>query len=128
MSAYDLMSNCPDAKHPDCNIAHARLAQEATMIRSLIRNLKLQGWAPAYVFDGAEQVPVRNETTALDVVFSVDDSTITFRKGAERQGVKIVLGNGEDCIVDWDYKAGDTNGFDAAMDAITEKLWAMPTR
>jgi hypothetical protein len=122
MSAYDL-TPCTSPKHPACNIAHARLAQEATMIRALIRNLKLQGWTPAYVFDGAEHVKVRNETTALDVVFSVDDSTITFQKGAERQGVKIILGNGEDCIVDWDYQSGDSNGFDTAMEAITAKLW-----
>ena len=126
MSKYDL-TPCTHVKHVsnrDCYFAHERLTTEAAMIRGLIRGLGKVGYKPVCVFDGEEYVNGTTETATMDTVFSVDESTITFKgRDGEVYGVLIVLGNGVDCIPDWNVSRDDTNGWNAAIERVTDELY-----
>ena len=127
MSRYDLLPCTSERNgrvHPDCGIAHKRLALEEKMIRGLIHGLKRAGWTPVSVLtDRFERVENLNAT--LDAVFSVDCPVIRFlhtATGQQRCSVSIVLGNGIDCIVDWTVPHDDLYGWDATMVRITDQL------
>jgi hypothetical protein len=89
---------------------------EYNIVLHLIREAKKLGWMPIYVYDGGEQVRVHSEKQTLDTVFSVDESTITFRKGEARIGVLIVLGNEYDVIADYN----PNEEFDLIMRAVED--------
>ena len=84
---------------------------ERKVVRHLIRTMKAAGWPVAYVDYGDpddDTVSCKTENEAMDTVFSVDESTIAFRKPAFAKTpamtcfVQIVLGNdGWDCIADY---------------------------
>lgn len=128
MSAYDLLP-CDRPNHPDCNIAHERLKLEAKVIRGLIRGLKEEGWRPSAVDDGGEIIQVRNETQAMDAVFAVDESWLTFEHpsgthhDARRHSVQIVLGNGVDCIPAYGMSRTEEDGWNALMERLTDELY-----
>jgi hypothetical protein len=82
-----------------------RISIEHKVVRKLIRIAHRAGWRISGVMDGEELVNVHSEKEIMDVVFSVDESSIRFRKGigdhTSRGSVYIVLGNdGWDCIAD----------------------------
>lgn len=76
---------------------------------------------------------------AMEWVFNLDEASLRFRhRSIDREadektrdgprgwtdaehGVLVVLGNGEDCIADWNYTEGDPDGFDKAMDAFIDE-------
>lgn len=107
-----------------------RLEIERKVIRHLIRTMKKHGWIISYINDGGEEdenIVSPNESEALDAVFSVDESTIAFRKQVGKKGVtcfvQIILGNdGWDCISDYTF----TDEFEKIMreevDPYAEKL------
>jgi hypothetical protein len=123
MSKYDLTDNCPRGeRHPEtCNIAHDRLNLEAKIVRSLIRDLKAEGWIATSVYTDMHE-DVRTETQTMDCVFSVDESTITFSKDGKRRGVLVVLGNGCDVIADYNVSRDESDGWNALMEATTDAL------
>lgn len=91
---------------------------ERKVVRRLIRTMKAHGWPVFYVDDGGDTVACQTEKEAMDTVFSVDESTIAFRKPAYAKTpamtcfVSIILGNdGWDCISDYSY----TDEFEAIM-------------
>jgi hypothetical protein len=95
-----------------------RMERERQIVRKCIRLLVAGGWFPTFVFDGEEYVKVTGETAAMSAVTAVDESTITFSKmGRRNHGVKIILGNGNDVISD--YNCGDEE-FNSLMDAVNE--------
>lgn len=90
-----------------------RMEIERKVVRHLIRTMKAAGWLITRINDGGdddEDTLDPNETQAMDTVFSVDESTIYFRKQLEPKYGKthyayIVLGNnGYDCIADHSIK------------------------
>lgn len=117
---------CPSVKHPsECQIAHERLALETRIIRYALRALRVGGYIPVQVNTGEYVENVTNESTTLEEVFSVDESTIILRAPANAtrehgynplyRRIMVVLGNGIDCILD--YSAGDPI-LDKIMDAV----------
>lgn len=131
MSKYDLLP-CADERHvsnKECQYAHARLAIEEKMVRGLIRGLKKAGYTPDCVYDGGEYVHGKTETATMDTVFSVDKSTITFegegstQHDSRRFGVLIVLGNGVDCIPDYNVSRNNVDGWNATIERITDELY-----
>ncbi len=126
MSKYD-HTPCDHKRHvsdSNCYYAHKRLATESAMIRGLIRGLKKEGWLPTLVNDqGDELIKVKNETEAMDAVFAVDVSALGFSKGEAHHSFMIVLGNGVDCISDWNYSRDDADGFNALAERITDELY-----
>jgi hypothetical protein len=128
----------------------ARIELEKKVVRGLIRHMKGAGWLPFRVNDGEEMVYVEaSESAAMSAVFSVDEASLRFVPaiffrvrpdiGADAKvirewrskcidaehGVLIVLGNdGYDAISDWNYSEGDADGFNAAMDAYSDKISA----
>lgn len=102
-------------ENPDEN--ERRIATERKIVRRLIREAINAGWHPVYVYDGEQQVRVKSEKAALDVVFSVDESTITFQNAeGKRAGALIVLGNYYDVFVDYN----PTPGFNEAMERVED--------
>ncbi len=102
-------------ENPDEN--ERRIATERKIVRRLIREAINAGWRPVYVYDGEQQVRVESEKAALDVVFSVDESTITFQNAeGKRAGALIVLGNYYDVFVDYN----PTPGFNEAMERVQD--------
>jgi len=89
-----------------------RIETERKVVRHLIRTMKVEGWIVYCIFDGEERVkPLAvTEETVMDTVFSVEESSITFKKSGFDKGcvAQIVLGNdGYDCIADHSYPSED---------------------
>lgn len=112
--------------------AEKRQEIERKIVRKLIRSMKAAGWVIARINDGGEpdeDTIKPNETEAMDCVFSVDESTIYFKKKAGTgdgvtHTVCIVLGNdGYDCIADHSCSnhALAYDDFETVMDAV--QLW-----
>ncbi len=107
---------------------HARGLLERRIVWNLIHHLKARGWEPRAVNDGDDLHLTNGDAIkTMEAVFAVDDSAIGFCLIAEHAtqfrntkvsyDVQITLGNGEDCITDYNYREGDPDGFSAAMDA-----------
>lgn len=101
-----------------------RIDTEMRIVRHLVRELKKAGYIASCVWDGGERVKTPTEAKVLKHAFSVDDSTIHFKGGADENakrehGVQIIGGNGWECIADW--HCGDPV-FAAAVQAVSE--WA----
>ena len=71
-------------------------------IQQVIRALKDDGWSLTFVYYGEEDIPVTNETEAIDAVMSVDDAYLNVARGNETGWVRFVLGNAPDEVVN-DY-------------------------
>lgn len=89
----------------------ARIALEQRIVRKLIRMMKAAGWAIAKIDDGGEVFRNSTEAEALEIVFSVDESWITFSSGSAAHSVYLVLGNAEDVVCDYGFAEGDLDGF-----------------
>lgn len=110
---------------------------ERRIVAHLIAHMQKRGWQLHSVNDGEDVVPVSDTKSAMEAVFSVDESSLRFwRPWAQEQkaigpealynqynehphihGVLLVAGNGVDIISDWNFKRNDTDGFSAAMEA-----------
>lgn len=94
--------------------------QEHAVIRALIRHLKGHGFLPHSVVHD-ERVMTKNETTALQEVFEVDESTLCFRFASDTNpkprlfGVLLICGNGVDIVSDWSAPVLSTHPWNAAM-------------
>lgn len=96
----------------------ARGKLERRIIWGLIEHLAALGFIVRGVDDGEEYQKCATGESAMEVIFSVDDSRLCVRKeGAKTHRILIVLGNGIDCISDWNYTEGDPDSFNVAMDA-----------
>lgn len=95
---------------------HARGRLERRIVWRLCEHMLREGWAPVEVYDGEERVKVADAKSAMELIFNLDDAWLYFRSAHKRQHwVRLILGNGEDCISDYSYAEGDSNGFAAAM-------------
>ena len=90
---------------------------ERRVVGNLIDHLLKKGFTLSSVYDGEEDTKVGTIKEAMEVVFNLDESRIYFENSTGgNHNVLIVLGNdGWDCISDWTFFHGDTDGFDAAM-------------
>ena len=103
---------------------------EIAIIKALIAFLDGSGFKPTFVFDGEENVKCSNAAEAIEAITAVDESWLHFKAGEgvlgsgarPAHGVFLVLGNGEDVISDWNYSAGDADGFSKAMDSFTAMI------
>jgi hypothetical protein len=113
----------------------ARIELEKRIVRGLIRHMKKAGFSPFRVNDGGEMIYVDgSERRAMNAVFAVDESSLRFAptevanrllrdEAIEREhGVLLICGNGIDIISDWTFTDGDPDGFNAAMDAYSDKV------
>lgn len=89
------------------------------IIRALIPHLEAEGWALRKVNDGGEYVRVKSVDEAIEVVDSVDSSTLYFTNAemGDREWVAVIPGNGGDVICD--YSICD-EAFDKAMERFFE--------
>lgn len=61
--------------------------------RSLLRSLKTAGFCIGSVYDGGENITIDSETTAVEAICSVDESTLTVRINGRSLRLFLVLGN-----------------------------------
>jgi hypothetical protein len=102
-----------------------RTIRERRVVWNLFKHLLADGWHIASVYDGDDYVKVTDPKSALEIIFNLDDTTVSFVKaGAQRHGVKLVLGNDLDVISDWYFSAGDPDGFSATMDKFDAEVCA----
>ena len=95
-----------------------RIAIEKRLVRKLIRIAKASGYKLTKVYDSEEMVKVSTESAAMDAVFSVDESSIYFKRDDQPKGhcAVIVLGNdGWDAIAD----ASMGEGWDDVMEQVS---------
>lgn len=79
-----------------------RLQVEREIVGRLIDMALDEGWKLDSVWDGEEDTHVHDKEAALDTIFAVDESTLTFfQEPRTRRSVLIVLGNGVDVISDY---------------------------
>ena len=99
---------------------------ERTIVHGLLVHLAEHGFDVIAVDDGGDELIALapgNHTAVLDAVFAVEWSNIIVRKELHlgkpgpQHAIAIVLGNGVDCIADWNYTHNDPDGFNRAMDA-----------
>lgn len=93
---------------------------ELAIVRLVLDRAKAEGFEVYAVFDGDEETHTPTVDECLALVFNLDDSVIQFRKGAKDDGywVRVVLGNGEDCLGDY----GTSPDFDKVMDSVSELI------
>jgi hypothetical protein len=98
---------------------------ERRIVANLIDHLQRAGWSIFNVFDSEEDIAVGSMKEAMELVFNLDESWLDFRNaaGAEHR-VFIVLGNGVDCIADYNYSEGGKDNFDEAMKAFDPDQFA----
>lgn len=90
---------------------------ERRIIANLIAYLERQGWKVFNVFEGEEDIAVTDVKSAMEAIFSVDDSWLDVRNAAGKEHrIRIVLGNGVDCISDYSYTPGDADGWCVTME------------
>ena len=100
----------------------ARCYLERAVVANLLAFLHAHNWQPFRVYDGGETLSTTTPAAAMAAIFAVDDSTLWVRKGDATRSIAIVLGNGEDCIVDHSAPTHDPEGFTAAMDEYARKV------
>lgn len=99
-----------------------RCLLERAVVRALIQELDRSGFVPHVVNDGGEWVGTRDEQSAIDACFAVDESWLYFRAKDDASakpkthGVFLVGGNGSDIISD--YHCGNAS-FSAAVDRVS---------
>lgn len=90
-------------------------------IRQVIRALRAAGWVLVEVYDGEDDVPVSNETEAVDAVMAVDDAYLHVAEGTPtgpRGWVRFVLGNDPEEVV-----CDHTINLGSVLDPLTEGWW-----
>jgi hypothetical protein len=112
----------------------ARLKLERRIVAALLAHLSRKGWNCAKLDDGEEGAKfttgnpggMEHRKAVMELVFNLDDCYLIFSQLASESEhwVRVVLGNGIDCIPDWTYTEGDPDGFSAAMDAFDVEVWA----
>lgn len=97
---------------------------ERRIVANLIAHMETFGWKPYAVDDDDEATLVGDMKSAMELIFNLDDSLLTFIKDDTTHGVRLILGNGFDLISDWGYSEGDPDGFNAAMDTFNTEEYA----
>jgi hypothetical protein len=103
---------------------------ERRIVCNLIAHLHGAGFEPRNVFDGETETTVFGTRDSMELIFSLDEASLRFWKRGPvgfvepDHGVLLILGNGIDVISDWNYTAGDPDGFNAAMDAFDPEDYA----
>ena len=90
---------------------------DAAAMRHIIRALRADDWTLVKVFDGEEDVPVTNESEAIEAITAVDDAYLFVKRGEESGWVFFVLGN-EPLEVACNYTTNLT-----AVDRVTREWW-----
>lgn len=87
-------------------------------IRQTIRALKAGGWEVSHVFDGGEDVDVKNETEAIEAVMAVDDAYLHVVQSANTtEGwVRFVMGNDPEEVI-CDHTVNLSEVIDPLMDS-----------
>lgn len=107
-----------DTKRPP----HARELAERRVVANLVAFMISRGFNLHTASDGEERAWVKSAKEVLEVVFSVDESWVYFRRPDSRRTyvVVCVLGNADDgseVISDHSAPEDDSEGFGKAMDA-----------
>lgn len=89
---------------------------ERRVVWNLLGHLEEWGFKATHVYDGETgrdgQVKVKSKIEAMEIIFNLDETTVTFNG---RHWIKIVLGNdGWDAVSDYGCDRGP---FEAAMEA-----------
>lgn len=96
---------------------------ERKTIAHLLNYLSLKGFKVCFVDDCGpddELQAVGTIKEAMEVIFSVDEAHIYLTHESDskrRYWLAVVLGNGHECIADWNVPEEDITGWTDAMDA-----------
>lgn len=98
---------------------------ERRIVWNLCKHLNTKGFMVTAVDDDGQTIFLRSKNplirakSAMEHIFNLDDSLVYFRSQdhSTEHWVRLVLGNGEDIISDFNYFEGDADGFNAAMEA-----------
>jgi len=93
---------------------------DTAAMRQIIRALRASGHTLRFVYDGEDDVPVANETEALEAINAVDQAYlhVTLPDGETTGYVFFVLGNDpEEVACDWTVNLPD-------VDRVTESWWS----
>lgn len=99
---------------------------ERRIVANLIAHIEKAGFKVHSVYDGDEEIRVKDMKSAMELIFNLDEVSLRFykTKPSEWHGVLLVLGNGVDIVSDWNFFDGDRDGFDAAMQAFDSEQYA----
>lgn len=87
---------------------------EVKVVTKLFEMLEEEGWEPTQVDDGGdEDEPAPTWSKALEVIDSVDWSSLRVEKGWHGSWVVLILGNGRDVVSDYSC---DRKDFEALME------------
>lgn len=95
---------------------HCRL--ERRIVVNLLELVTRKGFTLRSVYNGEENTKVDSIKAAMELIFNLDDAYVSICKpGFSKHWIRLVLGEGLDCINDWSFDPeGDPDGFSAMMD------------
>lgn len=126
-----MIENAPALKldkvlHADGRIP-VHVIRERRVVWNLLKHLLDAGWKVCRIDDGDTDTRVTTEKGAMELIFNLDDAQVSFKSIKNPLHVHTVvinLGNDLDVVSDWNFTAGDPDGFSAAMDAFDAEKFA----
>ena len=106
---------------------------ERRIVANLIAHMQANGFVVHSVYDGEEETLIKYLKNgdaikaAMEIIFNLSECSLRISRADQIEkwhGIWIILGNGEDCIADWNYFADDRDGFNAAMEAFDASEYA----
>jgi hypothetical protein len=102
---------------------HVRMEQR--IVAALIAHMEVNGWAPVDLYDGEEHSPVTDAKSAMELIFNLDDSYLTFSNGSRKHWVRLIGGNGVDILSDYSFAHEDRpDDFDTVISAFDAEVYA----
>ncbi len=94
---------------------------ERRIVFAQLSDVEAAGFKVESVFDGEEHTKVQSAKEAMELIFNLDDSFVFVSGG---HWIRFVLGNGIDCVCDYSYSVGDTDGFNTLMETFAAEEYA----
>jgi hypothetical protein len=97
---------------------------ERRIVWNLLTGLEAAGFHVLAVNDGDGEDKTATIIEAMELVFNLDDCWVFVKKGHYgNHAIRLVLGNGVDCVSDWSFHKDDNDGFNAWMEGFKPETW-----
>jgi hypothetical protein len=97
---------------------------ERRLVAAFCAHMADRGWRPSQLDDGETVTPVHDAKSAMELIFNLDESCLTFTDGTHAHAVLLINGNGIDMISDYASFRDDRDCFAATVAAFDPEACA----